>query len=85
MTSLPDSMTNFSKLTRVSINNNPLTDLSVLQYLPLIETIEFLDVYLNRRRYLSKLNEWNPQWLLDENNSEIRRVLIEQLGYENNI
>jgi hypothetical protein len=29
-----------------------------------------------------KLSDWRPEWLLDETNAEIRRVLIEQLGYE---
>jgi leucine-rich repeat protein SHOC2 len=28
------------------------------------------------------LSEWNPVWLLDEENAEIRRVLIQQIGYD---
>ena len=28
------------------------------------------------------MSEWNPKWLLDEENADIRRVLIQQVGYE---
>jgi leucine-rich repeat protein SHOC2 len=34
------------------------------------------------RRYWTKLSEWKSEWLLNEYNAEIRRVLIERLGYE---
>jgi hypothetical protein len=34
------------------------------------------------RRYWTKLSEWKPQWLLDEENAGIRRVLIQQIGYD---
>jgi hypothetical protein len=34
------------------------------------------------RRYWTKLSNWNPKWLLDENNAGIRRVLIQQIGYD---
>jgi len=28
------------------------------------------------------LNQWQSQWLLEENNAELRRVLIQGIGYE---
>ncbi len=28
------------------------------------------------------MSDWQPEWLLDEDNAEVRRVLIQQLGYE---
>jgi leucine-rich repeat protein SHOC2 len=28
------------------------------------------------------LSEWNPEWLLDEENAAIRQILIAQIGYE---
>jgi leucine-rich repeat protein SHOC2 len=28
------------------------------------------------------LSDWNSKWLLDEENAEIRRVLIQQIGYD---
>ncbi len=34
------------------------------------------------RRYWINVSEWNPKWLLDEENAEIRRVLIQQIGYD---
>ncbi|PSB43180.1 DUF6745 domain-containing protein [Chamaesiphon polymorphus] len=34
------------------------------------------------RRYWTKFSEWKAEWLFDEENAEIRRVLIEQVGYE---
>jgi leucine-rich repeat protein SHOC2 len=34
------------------------------------------------RRYWTKFSNWEPEWLLDENNAEIRQILIAQVGYE---
>jgi leucine-rich repeat protein SHOC2 len=34
------------------------------------------------RRYWTKLSDWKPEWLLDEDNAEVRWVLINWLGYE---
>jgi leucine-rich repeat protein SHOC2 len=28
------------------------------------------------------LSDWKPEWLLDEENAEVRRVLINWIGYE---
>ena len=81
LTSLPDSFSNLSNLTRLSVNNNPITDLSLVQTIPNLEEVYFLDVYLPRR-YWTKLSDWKAEWLLDEDNAEIRRALVEQLGYE---
>ena len=33
-------------------------------------------------RYRRKISDWQPDWLLNEENAEMRRVLIQQLGYE---
>jgi hypothetical protein len=33
-------------------------------------------------RYWTKFSNWEPEWLLDEDNAEIRRILIAQVGYE---
>jgi hypothetical protein len=40
-----------------------------------------LDVNLPRR-YWRKFSDWKAKWLLDEKNAEIRRRLIEHVGYE---
>jgi leucine-rich repeat protein SHOC2 len=55
--------------------------LSILQVLPALICVEFLGIY-PPRRYWTKLSHWNPQWLLDEENTEVRRVLIQQIGYD---
>ncbi|WP_295614521.1 DUF6745 domain-containing protein [Chamaesiphon sp. GL140_3_metabinner_50] len=34
------------------------------------------------RRYWTKFSKWKAEWLLDEENVEIRRVLIQQIGYD---
>ena len=81
LTSLPESFSNLSNLFYLDLNDNPLVDLSVIQNLENLETVNFLGVVLPRR-YWTKFSEWKPKWLLDENNAEIRRVLIEEVGYE---
>jgi hypothetical protein len=43
--------------------------------------MRFLDVALPRR-YWCDLSSWKPEWLLDEDNTEVKRVLIKQLGSE---
>jgi leucine-rich repeat protein SHOC2 len=78
---LPTSISMLSNLTYLDLNGNPLADLSILQALPTLEYIRFLDVDLPRR-YWTHLVAWQSEWLLDEDNTEIRRMLIEQLGYE---
>ncbi|WP_181243713.1 leucine-rich repeat domain-containing protein [Chamaesiphon polymorphus] len=89
LTSLPTSLRNLSKLVEINLAGNPLADLSVLQNLPKLKRVKFFSspiptrFLLNLpRRYWTKLSDWKPEWLLDEDNVEIRRALIEQLGYE---
>ncbi len=81
--SLPKSIANLSSLAHIDLTNNPLDDdLSILQSLPQLETVVFLGVELSDSRYWTKLSDWKPQWLLDEENVEIRRMLIQHFGYE---
>jgi leucine-rich repeat protein SHOC2 len=78
---LPVSLCKLTHLESIYLSGNPLTDLSILQSLKNLESVNFLDVDLSRR-YWTKLSEWQSQWLLDGENAEIRRVLIQQIGYE---
>jgi leucine-rich repeat protein SHOC2 len=78
---LPSSIGNLTSLSYLNIDRNPLTDLSILQTLPQLATVRLFGISLPRR-YWIKFSNWKPEWLLDEENSEIRRVLIEQVGYE---
>ena len=78
---LPENIGNLVKLTSINLSGNPLKDLSILQSLPSLKAVDFLDIEIPRR-YWIKFNDWKAEWLLDEDNAEVRRVLIEQVGYE---
>jgi leucine-rich repeat protein SHOC2 len=78
---LLESIVDFHDLVEINLNRNPSDDLSLLQFLPKLVCVEFLEIY-PPRRYWTKLSDWNPQWLLNEENAEVRRVLIQQVGYE---
>jgi leucine-rich repeat protein SHOC2 len=69
-------------LKELSINNDSLTDLSILQSITNLETVNCFGINNLPRRYWTKLSEWKPEWLLDENNAEIRSTLVEHIGYE---
>ena len=81
LTSLPKSIINISNLCTITWNGNPLVDLSILKIMRNSDTVRFFDVFLPRK-YWTKLSEWKSEWLLDENNAEVRRALIAQIGYE---
>jgi leucine-rich repeat protein SHOC2 len=81
LSELPISISKLNKLVSLNINNNPLVDLSILNSLDRLGYVWFLNVELSRQ-YWTKVSDWKSEWLLDENNAEIRRVIIEQLGYE---
>jgi leucine-rich repeat protein SHOC2 len=88
--SLPASFHRLTKLVELNLAGNPLTDLSILQNLPKLKKVKFLNIgpmpsrhwRTLPRRYWTKLSDWKPEWLLDENNAEIRQTLIEYVGYE---
>jgi leucine-rich repeat protein SHOC2 len=89
LTSLPTSLHNLSNLVEISLAGNPLADLSVLQNLPKLKRVKFSASLLPTRfwvdlphRYWTKLSDWQPKWLLDELNAEIRQTLIDRVGYE---
>jgi leucine-rich repeat protein SHOC2 len=80
---LPDFMCISSGNSDIALNldNNPLTDLSSLQGWDISGYVTFLGCTF-WSKYWTKLSEWKAVWLLDESNAEVRRVLIEQIGYE---
>jgi leucine-rich repeat protein SHOC2 len=80
---LPESIGNLINLKSLRLVDNPLIDLSSIKGLPCSETVYFIgfDIKLPRE-YWTKFSSWKPEWLLQEDNSEIRRILIEQVGYE---
>jgi leucine-rich repeat protein SHOC2 len=78
---ISSSMLNLTQLKLLDLTDNPLTDLSILQKLPARRDVYFYNISLPRR-YWTKLSEWKSEWLLDENNVEIRQVLIDRIGYD---
>jgi leucine-rich repeat protein SHOC2 len=81
LNSLPSSMENLFGLKRLNLNGNPLADLSMLQNLVNLNVVVFASTNLPRQ-YWIKFSEWKSHWLLSEDNAEIRRILIERVGYE---
>jgi leucine-rich repeat protein SHOC2 len=69
---LPTSFSKLTNLIQVNLNGNPLDDLSILQSLTNLKTVYFLGVVLPRQ-YWTKFSEWK---------AEIRRTLIEHVGYK---
>ncbi len=82
LTSLPKSIEYLFKLDYLYLDNNPWQDLSSLQNMPNLRNISCFNVRTLPRRYWTKLSDWKPEWLLDEDNTEIRRILIDRVGYE---
>jgi Leucine-rich repeat (LRR) protein len=82
LTSIPEWLAQLTNLQSLDLSGNELTDLSLLQEL----TQNNLRVHCFGanlpRRYWMKVSDWQPEWLLDETNAEIRRVLIQQVSYE---
>ena len=83
ISTLPENILNLTNLIKLDLRNNPLTDLSVLQKLPNLQEIRFLGVNLPRR-YWGKLSDWRSEWLLNEENADVRRILTlaAQVGYQ---
>jgi leucine-rich repeat protein SHOC2 len=81
LTTLPRSIGKLLNLTHLFLSNNSFLDLSSLQNIFNIKSVYCFGIDLPRR-YWTKFSDWKPEWLLDEDNAEIRRVLIEQVGYK---
>jgi leucine-rich repeat protein SHOC2 len=78
---LPDSIYNLTSLFLLSLSNNPSVNLSILQCMPNLEKVELFSIDLPRR-YWTDVSDWKSEWLLDEDNVDIRSELVEQIGYE---
>ena len=78
---LPNNILKLHSLKKMWLTGNPLNDLSILSSLPSLRDVDFLGVNLASRYWVS-LRDWKSEWLLDEENTEVRRILIQQIGYE---
>lgn len=81
LTSLPAAIGNLRNLSGIDLSENPLLDLSIVKNIPNLKSLHFFGVDLPRR-YWTKLSEWKSEWLLDEDNTEVRSILIAHLGYD---
>ncbi len=69
-----------TNLTELNLDNNQIADLSPLQSLKL-GYVRIYGVYL-LNKYFFHQHQWQAQWLLSEGNVEIRRLLIQTIGYD---
>jgi leucine-rich repeat protein SHOC2 len=81
LTGLPDSVDNLSSLRVIDLRDNPEIDLSRLNRIPNLNRAFYGDDGLVER-YWDKRDKWKSKWLLSESNAEIKRILIQHLGYE---
>ncbi len=81
LTSLPESTIDLNQLYSIHLCDT-LVDLSILKDLTDLKYVSFLNIFWLPRRYWTKLTDWKSEWLLDENNAEIRRILVDRIGYE---
>jgi leucine-rich repeat protein SHOC2 len=81
LSSLPGSIGQLTNLQELNLRGNQIRDLSFLHKLEPLTSYRCFRANLPRR-YWTKLSEWQPEWLLDEKNAEIRRLLIQNIGYE---
>jgi leucine-rich repeat protein SHOC2 len=78
---LPDSITQLFKLRRLYLSGNSLSDLSLLRKIPNLQHVEFNGVVL-AHKYWCKLSDWQPEWLLEEEDPQVRQMLVSFFGYQ---
>jgi hypothetical protein len=79
---LPPEIGELKNLEVISISNNPIQDLSALANHPNQNLQVFAFGAGLFQQYWTHLSQWQAKWLLTENNAEIRRILIQQIGYD---
>jgi leucine-rich repeat protein SHOC2 len=81
LSNLPEPIGQLTNLQELNLMGNQITDLSILHKL---ERLQWVGCFRENLpdRYWKKPGDWKPEWLLDENNAEIRRLLIQNIGYE---
>ncbi|NJL23681.1 MAG: leucine-rich repeat domain-containing protein [Leptolyngbyaceae cyanobacterium SM1_3_5] len=82
LTQLPPEVGQLQNLKTLDLGNNPIQDLSALanHSNPGLK-VSCWGVTLPCQ-YWTHLSEWKTEWLLTERNAEVRKVLIEKIGYD---
>ncbi len=70
-----------TNLTSLSLDNNQIKDLSPLRSLSHLKSAFVYGVRLPKK-YFSHQHQWQAKWLLEEDNAELRRLLIQKIGYD---
>ncbi|MGA9378417.1 MAG: leucine-rich repeat domain-containing protein, partial [Phormidium sp.] len=70
-----------TNLTKLYLNNNQITDFSPLQSLSSLDYCRIYNLELPKKYFLP-FHQWQAEWILSEDNAELRRVLIQQIGYD---
>jgi leucine-rich repeat protein SHOC2 len=81
LTILPEFIGHLKSLISINLNDNPLTDVSILKHLSRLKKVWLFNSNLPRR-YWSNISKWESKWILDEKNTEIKKILITQIGYD---
>jgi hypothetical protein len=74
-------LSSLANLTYLYFEGSQITDLSPLQSLNFLNYCDIYNVHLPRKYFLP-LQQWQSKWILEEKNIGIRRVLIQQIGYD---
>ncbi|MBD3563050.1 leucine-rich repeat protein, partial [Planktothrix sp. FACHB-1355] len=73
-------LSTLTNLTELYLDNNQITDLSPLRSLIQLHYAFVYGLNLFKKYFLPQ-HEWQAQWLLSEENAEIRRLLVQTIGY----
>ena len=74
-------LSTLTNLRNLNLDSNQITDLSPLQSLGNLDYVFVYGVELPKKYFLPQ-HEWLSQWVLEEENAEVRRLLIQVIGYE---
>ena len=82
LTALPFEIGQLRSLQSIDLNGNPIQDLSALNNHPSLKVrVQAFGLTLPPQ-FWTHVNHWEAKWLVTETNSEIRRLLIRQIGYD---
>jgi Leucine Rich repeats (2 copies) len=74
-------LSTLTNLAYLDLRSNKITDLSPLQSIGNLSYVFVYGVELPKKYFLPQ-HEWLSQWVLEESNAEIRRLLIQVIGYD---
>ena len=87
LTHLPPEISQLQNLQSLNIRGNSIQDFSPLSNQPNSNLLLWVENPVGRsvslsRQYWTHPNQWKAEWLLTEPNAEIRRMLLDRIGYD---